>query len=69
MNLYQIFSANLQARMTAAGCSQSMLARQSGYSSSYVHRVLSGIQQNPTLAFVERVAAVLVTTPQAMLQP
>lgn len=69
MNLYTTFCANLRTAIAAKDCSQGWLAEQSGYSISYIQRVLQGVQTNPTLSFVECVAKALDTTPAALLQP
>lgn len=68
MTLYDTFRANLSAAIAANECSQGWLAEQSGYSVSYIHRVLHGTQRNPTIGFVECIAAALGTTPLSMLQ-
>ncbi|MGV0954706.1 MAG: helix-turn-helix domain-containing protein [Fluviibacter sp.] len=69
MSLYTNLCTNLRAAIAAKNCSQGWLAEQSGYSVSYIQRVLQGVQTNPTLSFVECVAKALDTTPIALLQP
>jgi len=68
MSLYDTFCANLRDAIATEGYSIRTLALESGYSASYIQRVLAGVQRNPTLAFIECVAKVLGTTPQSMIR-
>ena len=68
MTLAQNFRANLRARVTDDPRSMRILADVSGYSASYIGRVMAGTMPNPTLLFVETMAATLNTTPTEMLR-
>lgn len=67
MTLYTCFVDNLRAAIAANGTTMTALARHSGYSASYLSRVLNGTMQNPTLQFVECMAKALDTTPLSLL--
>ena len=59
MTLQEIFRAKFRARVLADPRSVRTLADVSGYSESYISRVINGSKPNPTLAFVETMAVTL----------
>lgn len=59
MTLQEIFRTNFRARVDADPRSVRILADISGYSESYISRVVNGAKPNPTLAFVEAMAVTL----------
>lgn len=67
MSLLDDFNRNLNDHVARYPGSLSELARCSGYSVSYISHVLSGRKNNPTIFFVENVAAVLGVTPNDLL--
>jgi transcriptional regulator with XRE-family HTH domain len=67
MGLAKVFGANVRRARLAAGVSQESLADAVGLAVSYVGQIERGVR-NPTLAVVERFAAVLHQTPQDLLR-
>lgn len=67
MSLRDAFRHNFAAHVQRYPGSLSELSRRAGYSVSYISHVLSGRKNNPTIFFVENVAAVLGVTPNDLL--
>lgn len=59
MPLADTFRERLADAIEADPRKRYMIAREAGYSETYIRRVLKGTQANPTLAFTEAMAQTL----------
>lgn len=68
MTLPATFRANLRAALEADPRPRKAIARTSGYSDSYIQRVVNGAKTNPTLLFVWCIAQTLGVDPLDLLR-
>lgn len=67
MALYSKLRANLEAAIAEYPGSLASLCSKAGYDPTYVRRIVKGEMQNPTIYFVECMAAALGTDPLELL--
>lgn len=67
MHLAQVFTQNLRALRAEAKLSQETVARETGFSVSYISMLERG-RRTPPLQTVEQIAKALKVSPMSMLQ-
>ena len=67
-NIYEVFTANVRARMARLGLTQVELAEILGCTQGHVSHVISGRISSPGIDLVDRFARALGTTPDKLLK-
>lgn len=66
--MLQVFRENLRRSIASSELPLVTICDRAGYSTSYIRRILNGDKNNPTLLFVESIAAALDVNPFNLLE-